>query len=60
MEKTADGGLVLTAGEVEGVLSLILHLQQHVVSISATTFPAINDFVDEWVRVMGPIPERFR
>lgn len=60
METAADGGLVLTAGEAEGVLSLMLHVRQHVVDIHATTFPAINDLVDEWERVIGPLPQRVR
>lgn len=55
MEKIEDGGLVLTAADAEGVLYLMLQHRSAVLDIHATTFPAINNLVAEWERVVAPL-----
>jgi hypothetical protein len=60
MTKTEDGGLILSASEVDAVLLLLLAEQLRVVDIHATTFSAINSFVAEWERVNGPLPDLVR
>jgi len=60
MEKTPDGGAILSAADLDGVRYLLLAEQMRVVSIHATTFTAINELVDEWERVMGKLPEPYR
>lgn len=60
MERTTDGGLLLNAQEVEGLLCLLLAEQRRVVDIHSTVSEAINDLVREWEFVVGPLPEVVR
>jgi anti-sigma-K factor RskA len=55
MTKTEDGGLLLNAQEVVGVMSLLLAEQKHVVDIHATTSQDITTLVNGWEEVFGPL-----
>lgn len=60
MQKTTDGGVVLSVQEVDGLKLLLLAEQRRVADIHATTHPAVNDLVDAWERTFEPLPELYR
>jgi len=60
MTKTEDGSLILDATEIDGLNFLLLQTQKRAVDIHYTTFSSVDKLVNEWERLMGPLPDIYR